>query len=169
MTYASNIIISYPENIFLSTHDTRKYPLGFMAAVQDVTNDFETIMMYVKSGASIIDDYKPQQINGGFVMGDVVSGSVSNMKVVVPQYDFGPDQYGFVLYKGKGKSRIKASVDGMNANDYFKPDVQFTTGFIDIGPLITNYTFGFSLENMSPSENKVVDIVLLGKEGQIST
>lgn len=167
MAFAAGVVFSYQEDDLTSSHTVQRYPLGFAAALDDDTNPYDCVFVYVQATGSGATAYTPQQI-GPFFQIEPPADAKGNIKVVCPQFDFGPNEYGFAQYRGECKGNVLASADGMLINHYFKADVSIGDAFYDVGGTITNQTYGSVLENLTGDEEKVIDICLLGKEAAIT-
>ena len=172
----SGIIFSYKQDDFSSTgdlsssHPDQRYPLGYAASVTSSSSEYETVYIYVQAPDGGCPINIPQQISSLWIA-EGLTDVRNNMKVVVPQFAIGPNQYGFVLFKGAGRAYVRSSADGMAVGNLIKADKSIYLSyqaFYDGETTMQNATFGSVLETLDASETKLVDILLLGKEGNIT-
>ena len=167
MAFSAGVVFSYKEDDLNSSHTVQRFPLGFTAAIDDDTSPYDCIFIYTQSTPEGSTAYTPQEITALFRVRPPADNK-ANIKVVVPQFDIGPLEYGFAQYRGKCKGNVLASADGMPIGNYFKADISAGSAFYDLGYLMTNQTYGSTLEVLGVDEEKIIDICLLGKEAQIT-
>ena len=162
MTNAADLRYTYNDEDFVGPHSTQKFPLGYLACVESENGEYLNIYMYGKAGTTELNAYQPHQRDVGFEF-IVLRDNTGYMPIYVPQFNIGPNQYGFALYKGKGKANVRSGAAGVVNGTYFTPRIDTPEYFTGTTTSMGESVYGTALEAMDVGETKVIDVHMMGR------
>lgn len=167
MTNIENLRYSFNALDFSEPHSTQLYPLGYTISAESEDGLYENVYIYIQSDGSGANAYQPYMYWEDFTLEVVAPGNVTwgdpFSTLLVPQFELGPNQFGFAQYRGKGKANVTADATGMAIGDYIEITTASDVNFQDLGPTLTGAGYGTVLESLDDLETKVTDVLLMGK------
>ena len=161
----------YDPKVFESSHIKPLYKLGYRARVEDINSIYTKEYVYVKSASAINLKYTAGEVHGGMsllALGSI-GPSVSHAMILVPQFDMLIGEYGFALFEGEGKAYVWNGANASNINDYVKADEDNPAELVVTGNTLTASSMGIALEAIGGNQQKLIDVLLMGRYSKIST
>ena len=165
-TNAADLRYSYSDEDFVSSHSTQKFPLGYLACVESENGEYLNVYMYGKAVTTELNAYQPHQRDAGFEF-IPIRDNTNYIPLFVPQFNIGPNQYGFALYRGKGKANVRSGPSGVVNGTYFTARLNIPEFFSGTNTNMSESEYGTALEPMNVGETKVIDVHMMGRSERL--